>query len=182
MNEPVKINEQDEACPICKQKARSEEYVYNIPYYGDILISVTTCSYCGFKNRDVKTMSSDRPKRIIYKVEKPGDEKALLIRAGGSRIIIPELNLEISPGPFSQGFITTVEGLIMDFIEKSEFLCESYLEKPEECERVRELLSKAKDGLVSYTVIIDDYSGKSDIVSERTIYEDIRENEEKKES
>lgn len=178
MSEPIKISEHEDECPICKQKARSEEYVYNIPYYGDILISVINCRYCGFRNRDVRVLSRSSPRRIIYKVEKPGDEKALLIRAGGSRVIIPELNLEISPGPFSQGFITTVEGLIMDFIEKSEFLCESYLTKPVECDRLRELLNKAKDGLINYTVVIEDPNGTSDVVSDKTVYEELSEKDE----
>jgi C4-type Zn-finger protein len=178
MSEPVKVAEHEVTCPVCGQKALVEDYVHNIPHYGDILISVSTCNKCGFKKRDVGTSSIGDPRKIIYKVEKPGDERALLIRAGGSKVLIPEFNIEISPGPFSQGFITTIEGLIIDLIEKTSFLCETGEVNESECNRVLELLNKAKDGLVEYTIIIEDYPGKSDITSNKTRYVRIEEEEE----
>ncbi|MGB9827548.1 ZPR1 zinc finger domain-containing protein [Thermosphaera chiliense] len=177
MSEPVKIAEYEVECPVCSQKALVEDYIHNVPYYGDILISVLTCDKCGFRKRDIGVLSISEPRKIIYKVEKPGDERALLIRAGGSRVLIPEFNIEISPGPFSQGFITTIEGLIMDLIEKTSFLCESRGENDSECDRVLDLLNKAKDGLVEYTVIIEDYPGRSDIVSNKTKYVRIEKEE-----
>jgi zinc finger protein len=177
MSEPVKVSEHEVACPVCGQKALVEDYIHNIPYYGDILISVLTCNKCGFKKRDVGALSVSDPRKIIYKVEKPGDERALLVRAGGSKVLIPEFNIEISPGPFSQGFITTIEGLIMDLIEKTSFLCETGEANESECSRVLELLNKAKDGLVEYTIIIEDYPGKSDIISNKTRYVKIEEEE-----
>jgi len=177
MNEPVKVAEYEVACPVCGQKASVEDYIHNIPYYGDILISVLTCNKCGFRKRDVGALSIGDPRKIIYRVEKPGDERALLIRAGGSRVLIPEFNIEISPGPFSQGFITTIEGLIMDLIEKTSFLCGSGKANESECGRMLELLNKAKDGLVQYTIIIEDYPGKSDIISNKTRYVKIEREE-----
>ncbi|WP_448579664.1 ZPR1 zinc finger domain-containing protein [Thermosphaera sp.] len=175
MSQPVKIAEHESKCPVCGQKAMVEDYIHNIPYYGDISISVLTCNKCGFRKRDVSVLSVSDPRKIIYKVEKPGDERALLIRAGGSKVLIPEFNIEISPGPFSQGFITTIEGLIMDLIEKTTFLCEAKEGKDGECERMLDLLNKAKDGLIQYTVVIEDYPGRSDIVSSKTRYVKIEE-------
>ncbi|ACL10550.1 ZPR1-related zinc finger protein [Desulfurococcus amylolyticus 1221n] len=174
INKPVKFNEYTGKCPVCGGLMVYVDYVYRIPYYESVLITTGECSSCGYKYRDVRLTDQKEPRRIIYRVEKPGDERALVIRSSGSILLIPELGLSIEPGPFSQGFITTVEGLIMDFAEKTRFLCEEDKEKKAECDIVMEKLAKARDGLISYTVIIEDKTGLSDIVSGKTIYEKLQ--------
>ncbi|MCY0867854.1 MAG: ZPR1 zinc finger domain-containing protein [Desulfurococcus sp.] len=172
LNEPVKLNEYTGKCPVCGGEMIYSEYIYRIPFYETILITVGECRSCGYKYRDVGLVEQKEPRRIVYRVEKPGDERALVIRAAGSRLVIPELDLSIEPGPLSQGFISTVEGIIMDFMEKIRFLCESE-ERGEECKRILDELAKAKDGMISYTVIIEDWRGLSNIVSEKTVYEKL---------
>jgi len=172
--EPVKLGEYTGKCPVCGGEMVFTEYVHRIPYYETILITTGECRSCGFKYRDVGLVEQKEPRRIIYRVERPGDERALLIRSSGSRVLIPEFNLSIEPGPFSQGFITTIEGLIEDFIEKTEYLCSDEREKEAECRVLLEELNKAKNGLVKYTVIIEDEKGLSDIPSEKTIYEKLQ--------
>ncbi|ADV65255.1 ZPR1 zinc finger domain-containing protein [Desulfurococcus mucosus] len=171
LREPVKFNEYTGKCPVCGGEMLYAEYVYRIPYYGVILMTVGECRSCGYKHRDVGLLERREPRRIIYRVEKPGDERALLVRSAGSRLLIPELGLSIEPGPFSQGFITTVEGVIEDFAEKTRFLCEEGEAKESECSLILGKLERAMKGLISYTVIIEDETGLSDVISEKTIYE-----------
>ena len=170
MNEETKIREiatYTSKCPICGRDLVIKDYRYNIPYYGDIIISVAKCENCGFRHTDVLTISNGGPRRIIYRVEEPEDSNALLIKSSTCRIEIPELGVTIEPGTYSQGYISTIEGLILDVIEVTEYLCSQEDSPKEKCHEVMKLLEKARNNETSYTVIIDDHLGICDIVNPR---------------
>lgn len=177
-NIPEKVFELDVKCPLCGGSAKLLDYKYNIPYYGDILISTFKCSECGFVHRDVFTLSGGSPRKIIYRVEKPGDENALVIRSSFCKIDIPELGLTIEPSAYSQGYITTIEGIIQDFIDiLQNLLCKESDVDLNKCRELSVVLEKARNAEIPYTVIIYDYLGTSDIVSNKTIYEELKEPE-----
>ncbi|MEM4527921.1 MAG: ZPR1 zinc finger domain-containing protein [Desulfurococcaceae archaeon] len=174
MSELRKIMEYGSTCPVCGSSLQISEYIYNIPYYGDVIISTGLCQRCGFRHNDVQLMETKKPRKIVYIVEKPGDENAIVIRNAHSEIEIPELGLSIMPGTYSQGYITTVEGIIEDFLEITKFICNQSDVNKERCEEILNKLEKAKDGLIRYSVVIYDHAGLSDVVSNKTIYyEDI---------
>lgn len=166
-----KVFEIQVKCPLCGNNAKLEDYRYNVPYYNDILISILKCSACGYVFRDVFVLSGKGPRKITYRVEKPGDENAIVVRSAYAKIEIPELGLVVEPGTLSQGYMTTVEGIILDFIDVLESLCKGGEVQPEKCEEVRKQLEKARNGEIQFTVIIYDYFGASDIISEKTVYE-----------
>ncbi|MEM1642241.1 MAG: ZPR1 zinc finger domain-containing protein [Desulfurococcaceae archaeon] len=180
---PEKVFELHVECPVCREKsAKLTDYKYNIPYYGDILISVLECTRCGYTHRDVLTMNLGNPRKIIYKVEKAGDENALVVKSSYCKVEIPELGLVIEPGVYSQGYITTVEGIIEDFINiLQNFFCKDSDVDLEKCKELLIKLEKAKNAEIPYTVVLYDYMGTSDIVSEKTVYgklEEVQENTE----
>ena len=172
---PVELFKSDAKCPNCGSDAKLVVYKYSIPYYGDIGISVLECGRCGHVHRDVFTLRGGAPRKIVYRVEKPGDENALVIRSSHCRIEIPELGLAVEPGIYSQGYITTVEGIIQDFIDALESICSSDEAPRDKCEELRALLEKAKNAEVKYTVILYDYLGSSDVLSSKTTYEELEE-------
>ncbi len=170
-----KILEYNVKCPVCGRDIRVEEYLYNMPLVGDVIISVGKCGYCGYKWSDVRLAEPRGPRVIEYRVEKPGDENAVIIRASTASIKIPELGVEITPGPAAKGYITTVEGLIMDILEKTQFLCSEPDAPIEECRRKIDLLDKARNGLVKYTIIIVDPEGVSAILSDKAVIKPLEE-------
>lgn len=163
-------------CPICKEELEVKDYKYNIPYYGDIIITSGKCSNCQYTYRDVMILSGSEPRKIIYRVEDSRDINALVVKSSSCRITIPELNIEIKPGIHSQGYITTIEGVIVDLIDILEYMCSEETNK-ENCEKTRIQLEKARNAEIPYTIIIHDYTGVCDIISsyKRPIYEKLDE-------
>jgi zinc finger protein len=167
-------------CPLCGSEIIVSEYKYTIPYYGDILISSGTCPNCKYTYRNIEQLSGGEPRKIIYKVEYPSDVNAIIIKSSHARIEIPELGLIAEPGVYSQGYITTIEGLIVEFIEALNFLCRREELSNVKCIELLQKLEKARNGEIEYTVVIYDYMGISDIISNKTLHEklEVKENKE----
>ncbi len=170
---PQKILEYTIKCPVCGRDMKVEEYLYDMPLVGKVILSSGRCEVCGYRWSDVRLAEPRGPRKIIYRVERPGDENTVIIRASTATIRIPELGVEIIPGPASRGYITTIEGLILDILEKTEFLCSEPDAPLEECKKKIELLKKARDGKIKYTVIMEDPEGVSAILSEKAKLEKI---------
>ncbi len=168
-----KILEYEIECPMCRAEMGVSEYLYEMPMAGKVLIASGRCSRCGYKFSDVRLAEPREPRRIIYRVEKPGDENALVIRASTASIVIPELGVEITPGPASRGYITTVEGIILDILEKTEFLCSSPDAPKEKCREALEKLRKARNVETPFTLIIVDPDGVSAILSDKAVIEPL---------
>ncbi len=168
-----KILEYEIDCPMCRRKVVVEEYLYDMPMVGKVLIASGSCRYCGYRFSDVRLAEPREPRRIIYRVEKPGDENALVIRAGTASIEIPELGIEITPGPASRGYITTVEGIILDVLEKTKFLCSSPDAPKENCERKLRELMEARNVVRPFTLIIVDPEGVSAVLSDKARIEPL---------
>ena len=175
-----KILEYNVNCPICGREFKVEEHLYNMPLVGKVIISSGRCSNCGYKWSDVRLAESKGPRKIAYTVEKPGDENAILIKSSTSAIVIPELGVEIYPGPAAVGYITTIEGLIIDIIEKTEFLCSEPDAPEKECKEKLELLKKARDGEIKYIVMLLDPEGVSAIISDKATIMPLEKDEIKK--
>lgn len=90
------------------------------------------------------------PRTLTFKVNEDKDLNVLVARSSTSTVIIPELPLEIKPGPASQGIITTVEGILLRV--KDVF--------GKRTTKVNELLLKK-----NFTLIIHDPKGTSAIDS-----------------
>ena len=162
-----RILEYEIECPTCRMRMMIEEYLYEMPLVGKVLIASGTCNYCGYRFSDVRLAEPREPRKIVYNVEKPGDENALVIRASTASIKIPELGVEITPGPASRGYITTIEGIILDVIEKTKFLCSSPDAPKKTCDEKIKELEDARNVAKPFTIIIIDPEGVSAIISDR---------------
>lgn len=172
---PSIIGEYELKCPRCGSIVIARDYIYDIPYYDRVLITIIECGNCGYRYRDVVVLKESYPKRIIYRVEEPGDENALVLKSSICKIEIPELGLTLESGIYSQGYITTVEGLIHDFIDVLRDLCNRGEVSVGKCIETRLTLEKAINMEIKYTVIIHDYLGTCDIVgNKKPIYEELK--------
>ncbi len=71
------------------------------------------CTKCGYRGVDVFPERAHEPRRIEFRVRGPEDLNVLVARSSTATVRIPELGAMIEPGPASQGFITTVEGILV---------------------------------------------------------------------
>jgi zinc finger protein len=159
-------------CPCCNSEI---EYLYtteNIPYFSDILIISAVCSSCGYKYVDTQLLKQNDPARYTFAVKTSGDLGVRVVRSMSASIEIPEIGVRIDPGPACQGFVSNIEGVL----ERIGQVVKGALQwgTPEEKENAAILLAdieRVKAGLYPVTLILEDPSGNSAIVSETAIKE-----------
>jgi zinc finger protein len=83
-------------------------------------------------------------------------------------IKIPELGVQIDPGPACQGFVTNIEG-VLDRIENivRGALIWAENEERENAITLLDQIARARLGAMPFTLIIEDPSGNSAIISEK---------------
>ncbi len=159
-------------CPYCKADLEIYEKIHKIPYFGEILIFTVRCPKCGFRKTDIEILKEEGKTKYILEVKEEEDLNSLVIRSTTGRIEIPELGVEIEPGPAAEAFITTVEG-ILDRIERIVKVAmrwrleEGNLEAYEKAKEILNKINLAKEGKFSFTLIIEDERGNSAIVSKK---------------
>jgi len=161
-------------CPICGKESMSVKiFLYDVPYFGKVVLESGKCSKCGFKWSDVGMLEAARPKRIIVKVKEPKDLNALVIKAAPATVKIPELGIEIFPGPAAPGYITTIEGVLQRVIDHAPSEC---LDESNPCHEKIKTIRRAMNGDDVFTLIIEDPSGRSAVKGEGTevIEEELR--------
>ena len=154
-------------CPYCE---REIEYLYqteNIPFFSDILIVSGRCQ-CGYRHADTMVLSGGEPARWEISVEGPEDLAVRVVRSASAAIRIPELGVEIDPGPACEGFVSNVEG-VLDRIGDvlGSVLTWAGGEERENALALKERIGLAREGSVPFTLSIEDPSGNSAIVSPR---------------
>jgi len=172
--EPIKINEMTVECPVCRRPTlKIEDYLYDMPLAGKVILTAGKCSNCGHRFTDVRLAEAQGPRKIVFRVEKPEDVNVLVVKASTAAVIIPELKLKMLPGPAATGFISTIEGVMDRFLEALEAACQPLDTDPEACRKAREMVTAVKEGRIKYTVIIVDPEGVSAILSDKAVVERI---------
>ncbi len=164
------LKEETIKCPICHENTMKVSiYQYDMPQIGPVIMTVGKCSSCGYKFVDIRTLEKRGEQEIRLKVENPDDLNALVVRSSTATIEIPEIEAELSPGPVSQGFLTTVEGVLRRFKDILEFLCKDAKDGKErlECEERLKRLNEMLEGKREFTLIIRDPEGYSKIAHEK---------------
>ncbi len=143
-------------CPLCgKDGLKVITREHNIQHFGKIVISTVICPHCGYRHSDVVELEETGEKEEKLVVDKPEKLNYYVVRSATGTIEIPELGLELTPGPFSEGFITTVEGVLDRFLRVARLLRAK--DKEEEIKR-------AAEGNVRFTIVIKDPRGLSRII------------------
>ncbi len=152
-------------CPACGKKTlRTVIVEKELPHFGRAVIVTSKCSSCGYTHTDVMELE-DRGKKVErLRVDSPEKLNYVVVRSSSGRVRIPELELEIHPGPFSNGFITTVEGVL----DRFEDATKKFQPESEEERRLKEQaldeIRRAKEGKLTFTLEIEDPRGVSGIL------------------
>ncbi len=156
-------------CPSCGQgflEFKDSEYL--APYFGRLLLSLTICSRCGFRQSQVTLLEDHEPSIYSVTVSSVDDLSIRIIRSDTASIKIPELNVEINPGLVADATISNVEAILLDIRDRAEFLRDT-LDTNEEhhnAENFLEQLKLALEGKKPFTVVIADPRGNSKIISD----------------
>ncbi|BBN05014.1 zinc finger protein [Marchantia polymorpha subsp. ruderalis] len=105
-------------CGACISPCETRMYVTNIPYFKEVIVMASTCESCGYRNSELKPGGSipKKGKKITLQVKSKRDLSRDVIKSDSAMVIVPEVELELSPGTLG-GLVTTVEGLICQISE-----------------------------------------------------------------
>lgn len=145
----------------------------DLPYFGDVLQTIFSCSACGFRHTDVLVGRVREPKRFTYRVSSAEDMSVRVVRSTSGTVRIPELGVLIEPGPASEAFVSNIEGILVR-VEAILDQLHRDAETPEirkECERRMEAIEEARQGRRQITLVLEDPYGNSAIVHDAALIE-----------
>lgn len=109
-----------ERCPICgaKDTFQVKGRVDHIPYFGETIETIVTCSNCKFKHADVMHLGEHEPMRHEFPIASEDNMMVRVVRSSTGTIKVPELGVTVKPGPASDGYVSNIEG-VLDRIENA---------------------------------------------------------------
>ena len=172
----------DAPCPQCLKDdaltmlAMSSE----IPYFGEHTQITVICESCGWKHTDFIPSDGEKPGYSSLIVDNPEKCSARVVRSSSGTIRIPQLELEVSPGGSSSGFVSNVEGVIKRFEDAVGSILRGNADDEKIVQASIELLEslrKMKSGSSHFLIELLDPRGRSQIIHNDAIVRDLMENE-----
>jgi zinc finger protein len=154
-------------CPSCDTESMfTSQNEYEVEHFGAVLISVASCGKCGYRHTDVLTLTEREPIALSARINSLADLNMRVIKSGTATVAIPEFNATITPGPYSEGYITNVEGLLTKIEDALTFMLSTAKgERLRRGERMLKQMRSARDSKPRFTLMIKDPFGNSAIVS-----------------
>lgn len=160
-------------CASCGRETLNVREVYSqIPKFGKTVMVSMLCSKCGYRLFDTVSLEYKGPTKVEFQVKNAKDLTARIIRSTTSTLTVPELGLELKPGPRSEAFITNVEGVLDRFSGVANQLIRGYRGKSKE--KAKEALKRIRsaiDGKIPFKIIIEDDFGNSAIIPPEEVEE-----------
>lgn len=158
-----------EKCAVCGEpKLTLKEEEMDIPYFGKVFVFSMHCEACDYSKSDVEPVERKEPVKYVFEVGSEKDLNIRVVKSGEATVKIPHV-ITIEPGPASDGYVTTIEGLL-DRVKK---MIEASAEGEEDDDvqkKSRALVKKLNNVMVGrekLKIIIEDPSGNSAIISEK---------------
>ena len=109
----------DLPCPTCKNEGSLKllSMSSEIPYFGEHTQITLSCEHCGMRQTDFIPSEERGALSFFLSIEKVEHLQARIVRGSSGTVRIPELDLEVSPGTQSTGYVSNVEGVVNRFID-----------------------------------------------------------------
>ena len=164
-------------CPLCSGELVTNWVQNDIPFFGEVMHITSLCE-CGFRYTDTLITTQRRPVHYEIKISDIDDLNARVVRSTSGTIRIPELGVDIEPGPASESFISNIEGVLARVKEILGMVVR--WNEDDKSPRAQELLcviEKIMAGEYGITVIIEDPLGNSAIISNKATSRDLTDEE-----
>ena len=137
-----------------------------IPYFGEHTQITVLCDTCGWKHTDFIPSDGEKPGFSSLVIDSEKKNAARVVRSSSCTIRIPELDLEVSPGGSSSGYVTNIEGVIKRFENAIETIIRGSDEdqKSEIARQILERLVMVKEGEENVRLELLDPRGRSQII------------------
>ena len=172
----------DAPCPQClvEDALMMLSMSSEIPYFGEHTQITVICESCGWKHTDFIPSDGEKPGYSSLIVDNPEKCSARVVRSSSGTIRIPQLDLEVSPGGSSSGFVSNVEGVIKRFEDAVGSILRGNSDDEKILQASLELLEslrKMKSGSSHFLIELLDPRGRSQIIHNDAIVRDLMENE-----
>ncbi len=156
-------------CPSCEEgRLDIKSILYSVPYFNELAIFRMKCPRCNFSHNDVFSAEQKPPMRWMMNVNHKDLMRTRVVRSSSGTIRMPDLGIDIEPGPAAESFITNVEGVLqraIPIVQSAIRFAETDDER-RQGEEVLESLQKATRGEMAFTLVIEDPAGVSAILPE----------------
>ena len=167
----------NQPCPVCNaNKLNLLEEEYNVPHFGKCYLMAMSCEACGYKVSDVESEEQKEPSRLTFEVKNKKDLNVRVIKSGHATVKIPTLRMSAEPGAASEGYISNVEGVIQRFKKIVEGERDSTDDDGvrKTAKNLLKKMWKVELGEVPIKIVIEDPSGNSAILSDKTVIEKLK--------
>jgi zinc finger protein len=159
-----------ERCPLCGATGtfHIKGRIDDIPYFGEVMETLLTCSGCNYRHADVMCIGERIPMRYEFHISTKDDLTVRVVKSSTGTIKVPELDVTVEPGPASEGYVSNIEG-VLNRIEAAVKLA---IKKADARQRrrgkaVMKKLHSIRAGKLKARMIVMDPFGHSAIVDER---------------
>lgn len=141
---------------------------YEVEEFGPVLLEVATCKNCAYKHTDVTTLRMREPMVLTAQINSLDDLTIRVIKSGTATINIPEFHATITPGLYSEGYISNVQGVLAKIEDALSFMLGSANAKAlQKGKRILKKMRAASGQKPNFTFVIKDPLGNSALVSPR---------------
>ncbi|MBS3172456.1 ZPR1 zinc finger domain-containing protein [Candidatus Woesearchaeota archaeon] len=161
----------NQKCPVCgKNKLTLREEDIDVPFFGKTFVFSMCCEECNFSKADVEAAEQKTPVKITFEINSEKDMSVRVIKSSNALVKIPQMKMSMEPGEASDGFVSNIEGLLHKF----ELVLEQQRDTAEEedvkkqAKNLLKKLWKVKLGDQPLKIIIEDKSGNSAIISDKS--------------
>src|SRR4030043_1426317 len=118
MSEKAKETEEDFIgfkCPACKEgDITVKKAEYDMPDKDKMLIIKFECNKCNYYKNDIIPLTTRTESGIMtLRITNEEDLKSKVYRSPTAKLEIPELELQVEPGPSSSFYYTNIEGILL---------------------------------------------------------------------
>ncbi|MCF7871549.1 ZPR1 zinc finger domain-containing protein [Candidatus Woesearchaeota archaeon] len=161
-----------EHCPFCNKKTLTlRQAEREVPFFGNLIIFSMDCENedCGYHKADVEASESKGPVKASFEVTCEEDLKVRVVKSSSATIKIAHVG-SIEPGEASNGYVTNIEGILNRMkvqVEKIRDNTDDDSEK-KKAKNIIKKLTKVMMGSEKIKITLDDPTGNSAIISEKT--------------
>jgi zinc finger protein len=166
-----------QTCPVCMNKTLTlTEELIEIPFFGKAYIFSMECSDCGFRKSDVEAAEPKEPVKYTFEISSAKDLNVRVVKSSSATIKLPEMKVKIESAENSDGYVANVEKILNELqqvvveIRDTE---ESKAKKKKARQLVEQILD-LKEGKGKTTLVIEDPTGNSAIISEKAKKEPLK--------
>lgn len=163
-------------CPFCgKNTLTLIEDEKDIPYFDRVYLFSMKCDSCKYLKSDVESVENKEGSKWVIEVDSAKDMEIRVVKSSNAIVKIPQMRLNVRPGPASIGYISNIEGVLNRFKDVLDGQLEGAEDKADR-KKIKNLLKKlwkVKLGEVKLKIVIEDVSGNSAILSEKAKMEKI---------